>query len=221
MTVGTRYVPCFSWSQACNADWAAISALGGWAAAVVTVAAVLVAFYVGTWPVVHAAKQRARIGRVEARVAAVDLGIQALHIGAGLQLLDRNLCYQHVFNVAVAQFRVLSPSSCERVVPFLDCLPRSLEQDIANTIANMSIGVRGLERVPEPRGGAVDVQGIRTVYEDVFNTIESCRRALADAAGGGFQAESLEEALPVLVAQLRKQAAANLLARLQNETQTR
>lgn len=35
--------PCFEWSAACNLDWAAVSAIGGWAAAIATLAAVVVA----------------------------------------------------------------------------------------------------------------------------------------------------------------------------------
>lgn len=35
--------PCFEATASCNLDWAAVSALGGWAAAIVTVAAVIVA----------------------------------------------------------------------------------------------------------------------------------------------------------------------------------
>jgi hypothetical protein len=42
------FTPCFKWSAVCNLDWAAVAAVGGWAAAIATVAAVVVALRTAT-----------------------------------------------------------------------------------------------------------------------------------------------------------------------------
>lgn len=221
MALTTRLVPCFDSSAACSLDWAGIAAIGGWVAAAVTALAVGVALFVGIAPVVMARSQRARVGRAEARVAAVDLGLQALHVGAGLKLLAGDEVPAHVFAVATAQFQVLNCETCKNVVPFLDCLPAQLEQPLASAIANMAGGIRALSQIPKIDQGRVNTVAVRLLYGDVLLQLEAGRQALASAVGQGYLAEPLEPATSEMANKLKQQATSLLLDRLKNSPQQR
>lgn len=217
MTTAARYVPCFEASTNCNLDWSAISAVGGMLAAGLTAAAVVVALVVGVWPIFYGRQQRARIGRAEARIASVDLGMQALHISAALKLLEPGVCPPHVFHVATAQFSLLSADSCVRVIPFLDCLPDALEPPLAVAIADMGTGIRALAQIPAPKGHAVDTVPTKALYLDVLTSMERARYALADAVGNGYQVETLEPSATLMAEKLRAQAQSVLLQTLQGQ----
>ena len=217
MTTAARYVPCFEASTSCNMDWTAISAVGGMLAAGLTAVAVIVAFIVGVWPILYTRQQRARIGRAEARIASVDLGMQALHISAALKLLEPTVCAPHVFHVASAQFSLLSSDACVRVIPFLDCLPDALESPLAIAIADMGTGIRALAQIPAAKGIAVNTVATRQLYTDVLASMERAKYALVDAVGNGYTVESIEPSATLMAEKLKKQAHSVLQQTLQGQ----
>lgn len=215
MTTAARYVPCLEPGTSCNLDWTAISAVGGMLAAGLTAVAVVVALFVGVWPILYTRKQRARIGRAEARIASVDLGMQALHISAALKLLEPTVCAPHIFQVATGQFSLLSYDACVRVIPFLDCLPDALEPPLAFAIADIGAGIRALPQIPAAKGIAVNTVATRQLYADVLASMERAKYALVDAVGNGFTAEATEPSATLLAEKLKAQADSVLLQMLQ------
>jgi hypothetical protein len=179
-----------------------------------TLFASLVALFVGVLPLLWAKSQRARIGRAEARVAASDLTLQALHVAAALHLMKENSVAVYLYRKAASQFSVLDAESCRRVVPYLDCLPKDLEAPLGDVIANIGLGVRNLSRVQDFAGiGAVDPQGTRVFYQSMLTSLEEARGSLSRAVGGGHTLEAVEEQAEVLAKQLSDEAAREYLER--------
>lgn len=72
-------VPCFEYGDACQLDWAAISALGGWAAATVTVFAVLLPFR--QYKKEIAERRRAELVDEQIAVRGSVVGLTSIYMG--------------------------------------------------------------------------------------------------------------------------------------------
>ncbi|HID7838904.1 hypothetical protein [Stenotrophomonas maltophilia] len=183
-------------------DWSAIA----------TATAAVVALIVGIAPLVWAKCQRARIGRAKARIAEVDLKVQALHLAAGLQLISEGSTRLHYFRVATRQFRVLNADSCRDLVPYLDSLPNNLEAPLSDVISDIGIGIRLLEDLePKDRSRVVNTTGPRALYTDILESMQVARTALSKVIGNGYTLEPVDSEAVRMAEALRKEAIDELL----------
>lgn len=206
---------CWWLSSTCEVNWNA------WAAIATAVAAV-VALGVGLAPIFTARRQRRRIARAEARVAAADLKMQALHVAAGLHLIAGAKVPAYIYRLAVAQFAMLNVEGCLRVVPYLDVLHSDLEVALSEAIADIGIGVRVLSRLAiDDAAGPVDGIGARELYADLLESLEKARRALYVATGSEHAGEALEPAAKEFAEKLREEARARVVAEVTAGRHTR
>ncbi|HDS1124629.1 TPA: hypothetical protein QDZ60_001921 [Stenotrophomonas maltophilia] len=80
-------VPCIEWSEKCNLDWAAVSAMGGWVAAIVTFLAVLLPYR----QLKREAEARQKGDDVEAEIALRNSVIAMTAIFSGLNTIQKGL----------------------------------------------------------------------------------------------------------------------------------
>ena len=194
---------CAPLGKACVLDWSAIA----------TASAAFVALFVGIAPLVWGKRQRARIGRAKARIAEVDLKMQALHLAAGLHLISGKVVQRHNYRVAMRQFRALNADSCRDLVPYLDSLSSGLEAPLSDVISDIGSAIRLLEDM-DSRDDSMETNpsGPRSLYEELLETMESARKALSTAIGGGYVLEPLEPDAERLAETLRRYAMDELMA---------
>ncbi|HHA2975153.1 TPA: hypothetical protein ACOFD8_002519 [Stenotrophomonas maltophilia] len=187
-------------------DWSAIA----------TASAAVIALVVGVTPLFWAKLQRARVGRAKARIAEVDLKIQALHVSAGLQLIGQDSTHAHHYRVAIRQFQVLNAESCRELVPYLDSLPSGLEAPLSDVISDIGIGTRLLDDpAPVRSSGVINTAATRDLYSELLETMNSARLALSKAIGNGYTPEPLGDEVDSMVRQLRADARADLMAEVE------
>lgn len=90
--------PCFKWTTECNLDWAAVSAMGGWVAAIVTFFAVLL-------PYRHLRKEaiaRQKADDVDADIAVRNAAIAIAAIFTGLNELHKGIAREKSLDSAKA-----------------------------------------------------------------------------------------------------------------------
>lgn len=205
---------CWWLSENCVLNWSAWSA-------VATAFAGVIALFVGLMPMTVNRRQRARVGRAEARVAASDLNVQALHVAAGLRLIESESTPAYIYRVAVAQFRVLDIESCRRVVPYLDVLPGAVEGPISDVISDIGIGIRMLDRLNIEDGEMrIDAAGPRDLYTSVLRSMESARVAIS-AAIDGCTIEDLSQPAQELATKLRIRAREDLVEKIRGMNHVR
>lgn len=96
-------VPCVEWSEKCNLDWAAVSAMGGWVAAIVTFLAVLLPYR----QLKREAKARQWGDDVEADIALRNSVIAMTAIFSGLNTIQKGLAQDRSVDSARAAIEVV------------------------------------------------------------------------------------------------------------------
>jgi len=177
---GFQYLtPCFEWSAKCNLDWAAVSAFGGWVAAIVTFFAVLL-------PYLHLraeADARKKADDVEARIAIRNAGVAIAAMFTGLNALHKCLAGVRSFDAAKSGVETVRRHIAPHSMPDF---PKSekyadLRVEVANlgmTIVGLQVYVRALDEGLFDKASAeqffITASAAIENYEEVIKAIDAC-----------------------------------------------
>jgi len=166
-----------SFAPDCRLDWAALSAVGGWVAALATFLAVLVAMA----PIVTSFLSRRNEARLLGMVAIDDLLVQELHLLGAMRIPlapDKTVTSWQYEQVSIC-VKMLNPDAPSKLIGFSDQLPKSLRVQLADTIATLSAAQlrRAFLAAPQPED-VFNLTGDIGWYKDVFQKMQALRKEL-------------------------------------------
>ncbi|HEL3784035.1 TPA: hypothetical protein UM046_004311 [Stenotrophomonas maltophilia] len=166
----------------CRLDWAALSTVGGWLAALATFLAVLVALA----PIVMSFMSRRSEARLLGMVAIDDLLVQELHLLAAMKIPARPdktvTCWE--YEKVSTCIKMINSVAVGKLIGFSDQLPEAVRVQLADTIATLSAAElrRAFFVSPQP-GDTVNLTGDIGWYEDVLEKIRGLRKELCEWLG--------------------------------------
>ncbi|MEN4957009.1 hypothetical protein [Stenotrophomonas indicatrix] len=173
----------------CRLDWTALSAVGGWVAALATFLAVLVALA----PIVMSFLSRRNEARLLGMVAIDDLLVQELHLLGAMRIPlreDRTVTCWEYEQVSTC-VKMLNPTAPGKLISFSDQLPEAVRVQLADTIATLSAAELRRAFLASPKPGDVfSLTGDIGWYEDVFGKMQVLRKELCEWLGMEFQDNS-------------------------------
>ncbi len=179
MIAATVMVPCMTSAPDCRSDWAALSAVGGWIAALATFLAVVVALI----PILLSFWRRKHHVMLMGRVTVDDLLVQELHLLGAMRIPrapDYAVTSWEYQQISIC-VQMLNPSAVRELIGFSDLLPKAVRVALADTIATLSAAQHRRSFLVFPQPGEVfNLGGDVGWYRDVFEKLQALRKQLCE-----------------------------------------
>jgi hypothetical protein len=179
MIAATVMVPCMTSAPDCRFDWTALSAVGGWIAALATFMAVMAALI----PIVLNLWRRRQQVRLLGRVTVDDLLVQELHLLGAMRIPEgpNKVVSSWEYGQVSICVQMLNPSAARELLGFSDLLPGAVRVALADTIANLSAAQHRRSFLVSPQPGEVfNLAGDLGWYQDVFEKLQALRKELCE-----------------------------------------
>lgn len=196
--VGAGAVICFTEiPRLQSADAAA------WASAVATTGAVVAALYVGLAP--EKARRKASVQRAWAMTQWAEgaLGMQLVHLGQAIAYMRAPVLHAPGRAAVVQQLQVLDAGPVRALVDHFDALDPLIIRSAGRCVIDMERGIQTMRNLAQvPSDAALDMDGMRDIFFDVYMSMDDAREAFAKLVYGS--AEKSNEPVEVKIARARR-----------------